>query len=371
MKIAIVITRGDQIGGAQIHVMDLACFFKSKGIEVTVYCGSSGGLTDLLEAKGVSYHVLENLTNEISPYKDIRGVAELRGLLKKFSPDIVSCHSSKAGAVSRLAAFNLDTKVIFTAHGWAFTEGVSKKKRIVYKYIEKALCTITDKVINVSNYDQSLALKYGIGNKSKHCVIHNGVKDTFCDNKSTSDLSSNAKSASIVITKVARFCNAKDHDTLLAALSQIDKEKWRLNLVGGGDSRNVKTKISELGLSDNVNIVGEVKNVSPFYAESDVVVLCSNWEGFPLTLLEAMSHAKPVIASDVGGVSEAVINNQNGFIVSRKNVDGWVASLAKLFSFEKRHEFGLAARKSYEENFSVDTMCNKYLVVFSEALQQN
>ncbi|HFV5407130.1 TPA: glycosyltransferase, partial [Escherichia coli] len=119
---------------------------------------------------------------------------------------------------------------------------------------------------------------------------------------------------------VARFCAQKDHETLLKAFSNIDKEKWRLTLIGGGDSKSIKELAKKLNIDKNINFVGQTKNVVNFLNHSDVFLLISNWEGFPISILEAMRSSLPIIATDVGGVSEAVKHGYNGFLINKGNV---------------------------------------------------
>lgn len=131
MRIAYVITQSDSIGGASIHVRDLAQYFKEQGNQVRVLVGGNGTFISHLEERGIPYKRIPNMVRPISPVKDILAYREIRKTLSDLKPDIVTTHSSKAGVLGRLAAKSLGIPVVFTAHGWAFTEGVSKSQRLV------------------------------------------------------------------------------------------------------------------------------------------------------------------------------------------------------------------------------------------------
>ena len=119
MKIAYLITRSDQIGGAQIHIRDMAKYVKHNGHDVVVLCGGSGPLLEQLAAADIPVITINHLKREINPYFDILSLFNIIKTLKKEKIDILSCHSSKAGILGRIAAKTLGLKVIFTAQGWA------------------------------------------------------------------------------------------------------------------------------------------------------------------------------------------------------------------------------------------------------------
>lgn len=116
---------------------------------------------------------MPDLIREISITKDIMAIQQFRQVIKKFDPDIISCHSTKAGLVGRIAAYLENKKVIFTAHGWAFTDGVRWFEKVLFSVIERLLAKITTSTINVSNYDKNIAVRNKV--KCIHHVVHNCV----------------------------------------------------------------------------------------------------------------------------------------------------------------------------------------------------
>ncbi|MCD3912407.1 glycosyltransferase, partial [Escherichia coli] len=147
MKVLYIITKADEIGGAQIHIRDLSSRLKEDGHDVVVIVGEHGALVDELIKRGVAYHIVPSLVREINPIKDLRAVIEISKLISILDPDIISLHSSKAGIIGRLAALRKKKPVIFTAHGWAFANGVSKNRQKLYCIIEKIIEPLASKII--------------------------------------------------------------------------------------------------------------------------------------------------------------------------------------------------------------------------------
>lgn len=366
LKIAYIITRSDVIGGASVHVLDLAEGARNAGHDVTIYVGGEGVFFIKAEALGLRCISLTCLVREINIGYDIRAFFELREALKLLRPDLVHLHSSKAGILGRLAAKSLNLPTIFTAHGWAFTEGVSPKRRWLYRIIEKVMALFSDKIITVSDFDRQLALNSGIGNKELISTVHNGVS------VNTASGYARTASESVRLIMVARFEHPKNHIFLLEALARLKSKLWQLELVGDGPLFNsVKDSLIRLELTDRVTLSGACDDVPQRLAVSDIFVLISDWEGLPLTILEAMRSEMPVIASAVGGVPELVNEGENGFLVPRGDQDILVSALSRLIdSSALRRGHGKCGRKKFEAYFTFDIMLRRTLEIYKSVIDQ-
>lgn len=366
VKIAYIITRADAIGGAQVHVKDLAYFFKKQGHEVIVLVGGTGPFTEKLRELDIPYIVLRHLVRPINPFKELLALKEIINVLCQVKPDIISLHSSKAGWLGRLAAKWLKIPVVFTAHGWSFTEGVPNKKRLVYRWAEKLVAPFTDKIITVSEYDRELAIRYKIAYPSKIVTIHNGMSDI------DSTLFAKPEVEPVHLIMVARFEEPKDHILLLEALRELKDLSWTLELIGDGPLMGrVKEKAENIKILDRVQFSGTRDDVPFRLSRAQIFVLASKWEGFPLSILEAMRAGLPVIASDVGGVKEAVINGVTGYLVSRGDKYSLKNYLKQLIlDPDKRVQFGLAGRKRYKEFFTFERMAKQTMEVYREVVGQ-
>ncbi|BBW90321.1 glycosyl transferase [Pseudoalteromonas sp. PS1M3] len=365
MKICYVITKADEIGGAQIHIRDLSKSLLKDGHTPVVITGEKGLLVDYLYEMGIEVYVVNDLQRSISIKKDIRALWKILKVLKRVKPDIVSLHSSKAGALGRIACALLNIKVIFTAHGWAFANGVDEKEKKKYIRIEKFLSRFANKIITVSKQDKNLAIKYKVASEHRQVVIHNGMYDLPIE----SERNLSERSSDICnLVMVARFSEQKDHKTLFKALEQLRNEKWHLHLIGKGPGLEENIKLVEsLNLSNKITFLGERNDVDKYLLKMDIFLLIANWEGFPRSILEAMRSSLPIIASDVGGVSEAINDAINGYLIPRGDSDLLTERLKNLIQDKGlRASIGVRNRADYIKYFTFEAMYRKTLQLYLE-----
>ncbi len=363
MKIAFCITRMDEYGGAQVHLRDLCLWLKGRGHEPVVLSGWPGRVSDFLELQGIEFIEIPDLQRAIHPLKDFRAFAQIRDVLKRINPDIVACHSSKAGLIGRLAAKACGVPVTFTAHGWAFTVGVSVPARVIYWTLEKIASYFTDQIITVSQYDRNLAITYHIAHPRRITAIQNGMPLT------PPLLRSIKSNQPLNLLMVARIGAQKDHQRLLRVLWGCLDIDWTLNLVGGGDDLELRQLVDKMGFSDRVNFLGEREDVPELMEKADVFLLISNWEGLPLSILEAMRAGLPVIASNVGGVSEAVLHQKTGWVVPAGQDEPLLEALQTVLPDRLRlMDMGLRGRARFEEKFTFQIMAEKTLSVYESAI---
>ena len=167
------------------------------------------------------------------------------------------------------------------------------------------------------------------------------------------------------IVMVARFVPQKDQLSLIRALKET-RHPARLAFVGDGPLlETVKTECAALGLCDRVEFTGSRHDVAQVLARSQIFALATKWEGFPISILEAMRAGLPAVVSDVGGVSEAVVDGQTGFLTKSGDVSATAERLDRLLaSPELRLRMGNAARDRYEKYFTLDRMLRKTLAVY-------
>lgn len=367
MKIAYVITRSDEIGGAHIHVRDLCVWLNGQGHEVLVFVGGDGPYLGILSDAKINYKKIGHMKRSIAPIDDVKAVFELRKSLSEFNPDIVSAHSAKAGMIGRLACSMLKIPCLFTAHGWSFTEGVRWPANILFQAIEFLLSPLSSAIITVCERDRMLAVEKGIAPLNKLRTIHNGmpsldrysvVKERSLDGKTP------------VLVMVARFEEQKDHRTLILALELLKYNEWLLRLVGDGPLlEDVKKLAQEKGISDRIEYLGRRKDVPEILRESDVFILSTKWEGFPRSILEAMRAALPVVASRVAGIPESVIDSETGYLVPVGDHILLSERIRKLLDSQSlRERFGKNARKKFLNDFTFERMAEQTLSVYQEVL---
>lgn len=368
MKIAYIITRSDVIGGASAHLLDLAKGVQDKGNKVTLFVGGHGLVNRRAETMGLECHSLRYLVREISPMIDFKGYRELKEHLAQFAPDLVHVHSAKAGILGRLVSKRLSIPVIYTAHGWPFTEGVPTVKRKVFTLIEKIMAYCSDSIITVSEYDRQIALSAGVSNEQQLVTVHNGIPDSL---GSSRVVSRSGEDLVVRLVMVARFEQPKDQVLLLKALAPLRGKKWQIEFVGDGPLLDLAQEVANsLDLNGEVRFSGACDDVGERLNHADVLLLISRWEGLPLTILEGMRASLPVIASDVGGVREQVEHGITGFLVPRDGSEEITSAVEKLLSDSAlRARMGVEGRAHYEEKFSYEQMLERTLGIYQSVLQ--
>lgn len=303
-------------GGASRYVYELCKYEKFRGNEVYLVVGSQGKLSDKVSKLGVKVFIVESVKRNIDPLNDFESIFKVRKLVKKIKPDIVHLNSSKAGIIGRIACKGIKTKVVFTVHGWSFTDGIpSAFKRKLFRNVEKVVSGFTDLFICVSNYDEKIGMRDGVLNTNSNVrVIHNGSKAPRENNVNYSVHSP------IRLVMVARFSPQKDHETLIKAVAKLPKDSYELTFVGNGETLQYNKKlVSQYGLTNNVKFVGFKDDISEYLINNDIYILSTHYEGLPISIIEAMSYGLPVLATNVGGNSELVENNINGFLFTSKS----------------------------------------------------
>lgn len=365
MKIVQLITRMDTIGGAQVHVRDISIDLKRLGYDIYLVAGGEENVHDILEKDNIQPIYSKYLIHNLNLISDVKAVLEIRKILKKIQPDLLAVHSSKAGVVGRIAGWSLRIPTLFTAHGWSYTDGISIKKKRFYIFFEKVIGRITDGVIAVSDYDKELALKYKVLPESKVFTIHNGVH-AIGREKKDNNLSDQPN-----IIMVARFAPPKKQLELLQALNQLRHIQWKMHFAGDGPQlQESRDYVKREGLNDRVVFLGNRRDITELLQKSDLFVLLSDWEGLPLSILEAMRCGLPIIASDVGGVKEAVKQSVNGFVITKGDEQELLNRLTLLLTKPKlRLKMGSSGRAAYESHFTFNKMMKKTLSCYKHTVK--
>ncbi len=360
MRVLYLITKAD-LGGAQVHILDLLHGFRNV-LEPVVAAGEEGYFTEAARKIGIPCYIVPNLVHAIEPLRDCRALAEVATLIRSVRADIVHAHTSKAGVIGRLAARVVGVPSIFTAHTWCFAEGTSWKWRVAGIPAERLAGWFSSAIINVSDANRELALRHGISDQRRMLTIWNGIADT--PHRARPGASGVPR-----IVMVARCAEQKDHSLLLRAFAQI-AHPAKLVFVGDGPLMPaLETQAEHLNIRDRVEFLGERFDIAEILAKSHVFALASKWEGFPLSILEAMRAGLPVIASNVGGVSEAVIEGNTGYLVDPRDVNTFRDRLQLLLDDSSlRRRLGTNGRSRYEDSFTLEQMLRKTLAVYQMAV---
>jgi len=364
MKIAFMVTRAEPVGGAQIHVRDLATAVKEQGHSPAVITSGSGPFIDDLRARGIPVTQLRHLVGPIRPFRDVRAFRELLAVLKELRPDLLTAHGAKVGMMGRVASRALRVPLIVTVHGWACAPGTPAVQAAVSRRLERLIGPLASKVITVSEFDRRFGLEARLVAEHRVVTVHNGMPDV------APDLRADPSRSPPRMVMVARFEPQKDHVTLIRALAGLQTPPWTMDLIGDGPLRHQMESLArELGLSDRIRFLGQRKDVAQLLAQAQVSLLVSNWEGLPLSILESMRAGLPVVASSVGGVGESIRDQATGYLVPRGDVGLLRERVERLVTNpELRARMGAGGRCYYEQHFTLDQMVKNTLAVYQEVL---
>lgn len=310
----------------------------------------------------------ENITKKFFYYKYKRSIfnifsaiKQIHEVIEKVNPDIIHVHSTWAGLFVRLPYLfrKRKAKIVYQSHGWAFLMDTSNYKKNIYALVERILSIPTDKIINISNYEQNQAIKYGL-NKNKMIMIYNGVEDKI--NKSNLKLNWDGNKINLLF--VGRLDRQKGLDLFLDVYEKMKLKNIHLYVIGTSVLDNNLPKNTEY-----VTYLGWVdsKNIDEYYQACDVVIMPSRWEGFGLVAVEAMKNSKPVLVSNRGALPELVKENKNGYIFQLENIS-ILEMILKNLNKEYLVTLGKGARQIYKNNYTADIFVIKILNIYKNIL---
>ena len=356
-KILFIVTRADTIGGVHRYIILFLRQLRDQGNQVSVICGFSQGspFTQALEDDSIPFLAVDSLNNNSSLLGDFSAIKSILSYINCIDPDLVWSHSSKAGILSRLACAISKKPSLFTVHGWSFS--VQSKFSFIYLSIEFLFSYLPSHLIVISKYDYSIArrLRFKL---SRTKLIYNSTPRPLISESTVPFVKDDSRFTLLI---VARLSPQKDHLTVLKALNILQNPNIYLNILGDGDLYDtLSSYIDKYNLSDQVSLLGH-RDPTPYYQSADAFILSSNWEGFPLTSLEALSHSLPLIVSDVCGCSEVVVPGFNGFIFEKNNSLQLSRAIATLLSLDSDHYLKMCkySRRVYEFAFDYSRFCSQ------------
>jgi glycosyltransferase involved in cell wall biosynthesis len=296
--------------------------------------------------------------------QDLAAFCEIKQALRELQPNLLTTHSNKAGLLGRLAARSLSLPVVHTSHGFLFSSRPGSPAGYFYRLMEKLASGLSDRVIAVCESEYGIAERFKVIPPEKMVVVHNGLPDL------QPPLLAQPENELPRLIMVARFAAPKDHLTLIKALGLLKELPWLLTLVGDGEGRrDIEQLAVELGIRERIDFLGVREDVPDLLAASQVFVLSTQREGFPLSVLEAMRAGLPVVASSVGGISEAVETGRTGLLFPAGNVETLQEHLALLIKNRTlRLKMGQDGRRRFFEKFTMEQMVEKTTAIYRSIL---
>jgi len=402
MKVIRIIARLN-VGGPAKHVVWLTAGLEQFGFETLLVAGvvppGEDDMSYFASQMGVEPFYLREMSREIS-WKDFVTVWKLYRLFVRERPDLVHTHTAKAGTVGRLAGllYRWATPAILlgrprrcrfvhTYHGHIFHSYYGHLKTKLFVTIERVLARLgTDRIIVISEQQRrEIHEEFRVGKQEQFKVIPLGLDTAvFADwqlrrNELRREL--NAKDDEILIGIVGRLTEIKNHKLFLEAASLFkgdrkESSRVRFVIIGDGHLRSeLEAQARALNLNDDVVFTGTRQDPENFYPALDIVALTSRNEGTPLTLIEAMLSARPVIATGVGGVVDLLGTPQtstNGFAICERGIrvapgdaKAFAAGMAGLVEDEPlRTAIGERGRRFVSENYAKERLLNDIVELY-------
>ncbi|MDU9418019.1 glycosyltransferase family 4 protein [Staphylococcus lloydii] len=328
---------------------------------------------DMVSKEGIVYHNI-NIDREIKVFNNIKTVFHLVKLMKQEKPNIVHVHTPVAAVLGRLAAKIAKVPtVIYTAHGFYFHDGMPKSRYYFYFLIEKLMARLfTDYLFTQSKEDYKVAIRHNfLSHKNAHHYrwISNGIdlKDKFnYDKVNQQDIKClkqqhNIKKGDLIITFIGRLVEEKGIIDLLEAIEKVKHQNIKVFIIGDThQSERDTTTVNTLEKykkqkQHNIIFTGSIDNINDYLYLSDIFCLPSYREGMPRSIIEAMAMKNAIIATNIRGCREEVVDNVNGYIVPisapqyiATKIDALANNPKLLAEFKDRsHEF---AHKYYDEH---------------------
>ena len=267
--------------------------------------------------------------------KDAVTIKRCIGVVRKINPDIVYCHSAKAGIYGRIACIGTKAKVVYNPHGWSFNMKRGMLSSFIYKSIEYVFSWLTDKIVLISQFElDSTPMSFP---RKKLVKITNGI-DVERDLRLLQQNSLDRKDLHIpeeafVVGIVGRISIQKGQDLFVKVAAMVKQRipsAYFLIVGGKSDDIPLEELISQMGFADCFTITGEVADAIRYVPLFDVALFTSRWEGFGLVLPEYMLAKRPVVAFAVDAAKEIIEDHVNGLAIPKGDVDSMAQAVVKL-----------------------------------------
>lgn len=342
-------------------------------------CKCEGEFTEKLRRIGVKVHLVPELERAISLTRDAKAYYALRDFFRIECPHIVHTHSSKTGILGRFAARAARVPtIVHTVHGYAFPGESRWAIKALYKLLEQRAGRVTGKILVLNDNDASIAHEQLGVSKHRIELIPNGV-DVEIYSPATFENRQDLRRAAfyidnpdhVIVGMVGRLWLQKNPQCFVRAAIRVAAQRLNADffMIGDGEFRpELEGMIQASGHADRIHILGWRSDVPQLLKALDLMVLPSRWEGMPLAILEAMSTAMPVVASDIPGNRHLVHDGQDGRLFPPDNDSALASVLIDLIDDPiKRERFSAQARAKVMEQFTLAARMKRITAIYENA----
>lgn len=355
MKILYVTTVGGTMRFFPALIEDLI----KQGHTVDIACSQTEKVWDCYREWGCKIYPL---SCSRSPFKkgNVTAIKEIKKLVKENQYDLVHCHTPIAAACTRLACKKLrkqGLKVFYTAHGFHFYKGAPRKNWILYYPVEKLCARWTDLLITINQEDYALAQKKL---KAKKVVFVPGV-GLNVEKFSHTQVDKAAKRQEIgvpmnatMLMSVGELSERKNHQLVFRAIAKLQNPNIHYAIAGKGAwQEKLESLAKELGIEEQIHLLGYRTDVAELYKTADMVLLPSFHEGLPVALMEAMACGVPCAVSEIRG-SVDLVDEKGGAYFDPHSVDSCAEAISNVIG--KNCEALCRYNQEKIKNFSTETV---------------
>jgi glycosyltransferase involved in cell wall biosynthesis len=361
VKIVHLVIGGDVAGG-QLVALELARAARARGHDVAFVSPSPGSFVELAEREGFRVRVAR-----LGGALDVRSLARLRAVLRGERSDVLHTHVHfSLNVLGRVAGRLAGARVVAHMHAENVfrPDGIARRAQVALDNATAGLCSA---IVAVSEATAATLVRQGYP-ADRVVVVRNGIAPPApAQPRRPEGVSDDVP----FLLHVGRLAPGKGQRELIEALARLARRDAVVVLAGkdletgGAFERDLEARADELGVRDRVVFAGHRDDVPALLAAADVFVLPSRIEGLPLTVLEAMAAARPVVATRVGGTPEAVVDGETGELVPAGDIEALVRALDGLLSDpERARRLGESGRRRVHERFSAAAMSERVLGLY-------
>jgi glycosyltransferase involved in cell wall biosynthesis len=375
-KVFHVITKLE-LGGAQKLVLMTLDRLPRDRYDLGLVTGTEGLLVDeARRIRSLKLFWIPSLLRELRPVQDTVAFLSMWRLFRRERPHIVHTHSSKAGILGRWAAKLAGVPVIFhTVHGFSFHDFQHPVVRAVYRWLERITTKVTNRIVVVSYANAEKGEKSGVFKRKDWILCRAGISlQEFMEAGPRREKLKDwdIPEDRVIVGMISNFKPQKSPVDFIDMAAKVLQKTDRVHFAMAGDGElrpEVEARIREHGITGHVTLLGWQNDMPEVYRNLDIVVLTSLWEGLPCVFSEAMASGLPIVATDVDGAREAVVDGENGYLHRPHDVEGMAGSVLKLAADRELREKLGAQGKSRVMEFDISTSVAALESAYKECLQ--
>lgn len=360
------------LAGVGIYISLLVKHFDNKSFKHIILCNTNDNIPEIKDIDENNIQLINvNLEREINVFQDLKSLIKIIQELKKIQPDIIHCHSAKAGILGRIAGAYLGISTLYTPHAYSYLSAESKKKRVIFKSIERIFNFFPSKTLACSSSEFQRTIKDLNFKKSKVLLWNNSIENNLKFEKTNQQLPKN------FICSIGRPSYQKNTEFLVRSIQKV-KEKFpdiHLLILGVGhfspELNKVNVIIEELGLISNITLIPWLKRSETLsiLKKANIYISTSRYEGLPYAALEAISLSKACVLTNVDGHKDIVSNGINGYLVNQNADDIANAIIKVLKNPDLKNQMEKASKSIYNEKFNIKNNISLLEQIYLQQLQ--